>query len=98
MDISTVLQNWPLQAVAAIVAGVVVLLAPRILNYVVAVYLLVVGTLRLVRFFYGHSIRAQALLALVAGVLILVRPTILSYVVGFYLVAIGLLESGILRF
>jgi len=29
MDISTVLQDWPLQAVAAIVAGVVVLLAPR---------------------------------------------------------------------
>ncbi len=36
MDISTVLQNWPLQTTAAIIAGMVVLLAPRILNYAVA--------------------------------------------------------------
>ena len=45
MDVSNVLQNWPLQAIIAIVAGVIVLLAPRILNYTVAAYLLVVGTL-----------------------------------------------------
>ena len=51
MDISSVLQNWPLQATAAIVAGVVVLVAPRILNYAVAAYLLVVGTLGLLHFF-----------------------------------------------
>ena len=50
MDIPTVLQNWPLQAVAAIIAGVVVLLAPRILNYAIAAYLLVVGTLGLLHF------------------------------------------------
>jgi hypothetical protein len=98
MDISTVLQNWPLQATAAIIAGVVVLLAPRILNYAVAAYLLVVGTLGLLHFLYGHAIRPQTVIALVAGVLILIKPNILNYVVGIYLILIGLLDSGILRF
>ncbi len=98
MDISTVLQNWPLQAVAAIVAGVVVLLAPRILNYAVAAYLLVVGTLGLLHAYYGHAVRPQTVIALVAGVLILIRPNILNYVVGIYLILFGLLEAGVLRF
>ena len=98
MDISTVLQNWPLQAVAAIIAGVVVLLAPRILNYAVATYLLVVGTLGLLNFLYGHAVRPQTVIALVAGVLILIKPNILNYVVGIYLILVGLLDSGMLRF
>lgn len=98
MDISTILQNWPLQATAAIVAGVVVLVVPRILNYAVAAYLLVVGTLGLLHFLYGHAIRPQTVIALVAGVLILIKPNILNYVVGIYLILIGLLDSGILRF
>jgi hypothetical protein len=98
MDISTVLQNWPLQAVAAIIAGVVVLLVPRILNYAVAAYLLVVGTLGLLHFLYGHAVRPQTVISLVAGVLILIRPNILNYVVGIYLILIGLLDAGILRF
>mgnify|MGYP001549134354 FL=1 len=97
MDISTILQNWPLQATAAIVAGVVVLVVPRILNYAVAAYLLVVGTLGLLHFLYGHAIRPQTVIALVAGVLILLKPNILNYVVGIYLILIGLLDSGILR-
>ena len=98
MDISTILQNWPLQATAAIVAGVVVLVVPRILNYAVAAYLLLVGTLGLLHFLYGHAIRPQTVIALVAGVLILIKPNILSYVVGIYLILIGLLDLGILRF
>jgi len=34
--------------VLSIVAGVVILLAPKILNYVVAIYLIVVGALGLI--------------------------------------------------
>lgn len=98
MDIATVLQNWPLHAVTAIVAGVVVLLAPRVLNYAVAAYLLVVGTLGLLHAFSGHAVRPQAVISLVAGVLILIKPNILNYVIGGYLILIGLLDSGILRF
>lgn len=97
VEIPTILQNWPLQALAATVAGVVVLLAPRVLNYAVAAYLLLVGVLGLLHYLYGQPLRAQGVIALVAGVLILIRPTILNYVVGIYLIVIGLLEAGIVR-
>ena len=36
-----------LQPIVAIVAGVLILLVPRILNYVVAIYLILVGLLGL---------------------------------------------------
>jgi len=98
VDIPSLLLNWPLPAVVAVVAGVVVLLAPRALNYAVAAYLLVIGAIGLLHFYYGQPIRPQPVLALVAGVLVLIRPNILSYVVGIYLIVIGLLDSGILRF
>jgi uncharacterized membrane protein HdeD (DUF308 family) len=97
MDFATVLQNWPLEAVAALLAGVVVLLAPRILSYTLAAYLLVVGTLGLLHVLHGRPVQPQAVLAVVAGLLILIRPAVLHYVVGIYLIAIGLLDSGILR-
>jgi len=92
------LQQLPLEAVVAIVAGIVVLLVPRILNYAVATYLLVIGILGVLHFWYGHTVRPQAVAALVAGILILVKPAILNYVVGIYLILVGVLELGVLRF
>ena len=92
------LQQLPLEAVVAIVAGILVLLVPRILNYAVATYLLVIGILGVLHFWYGHSVRPQAVAALVAGILILVKPAILNYVVGIYLILVGVLELGVLRF
>ena len=67
MDFSTMVQHWPLHAVVALIAGVVVLLAPRVLNYAVAIYLLVIGALGLLHFFYGQAIRPQTVISLVAG-------------------------------
>jgi hypothetical protein len=98
MDIPTILQNWPLQAAAAIVAGVVILLAPRVLNYAVATYLLLIGAMGLLHYWYGSSVRPQAVISLVAGALVLFKPNILNYTVGVYLILIGLLESGVIRF
>ncbi len=92
------LQQWPVEALVAIIAGILVLLVPRILNYAVATYLLVVGVLVALHFWYGNTIRPQAVAALVAGILILAKPTILNYVVGIYLILIGVLELGIVRF
>jgi len=63
----------------------------------VAAYLLVVGAIGLLLFYYGQSIRPQTVIALVAGVLILIRPNILNDVAGIYLILIGLLDSGLLR-
>ena len=98
MNMPSILQGWPLEAVLAIVAGVVILLVPRVLNYVVAVYLLVIGALGLLQARYGHTVSPQAVIAIVAGVLILIKPAILNYVVGIYLIVFGLLEAGIIRF
>jgi Protein of unknown function (DUF3096) len=39
--------NVPIEPVLALVVGVLILLAPRLLNYLVAVYLIVVGILGL---------------------------------------------------
>ena len=97
MEIPAFLTNWPLQSVLAIVAGVVILLVPRVLSYAVSIYLLAVGVLGLLVFFQGQSVRPQAVIALVAGVVILIKPTILNYVVGIYLIVIGVLEAGIIR-
>ena len=97
MNMPSILQGWPLEAVLAIVAGVVILLVPRVLNYVVAVYLLVIGALGLLQARYGHTVSPQAVIAIVAGVLILIKPAILNYVVGIYLIVFGLLEAGIVR-
>lgn len=38
-----------LQPIVALIAGVLILLMPRLLNYVVAIYLIVVGILGLIR-------------------------------------------------
>ena len=97
MNIPSALQGWPIEAVVAIVAGIVILLVPRVLNYVVAVYLLLVGALGLLQSRYGHSVSPQAVIAIVAGVLILIKPAILNYVIGIYLILFGLLEAGIVR-
>ena len=41
--------NIHLQPVVALVAGILILLIPRLLNYIVAVYLIVIGILGLAR-------------------------------------------------
>ena len=43
MDISTV----PLSPLIALIAGVLILIMPRLLNYIVAIYLIVVGLIGL---------------------------------------------------
>lgn len=38
-----------LQPLAALVAGILILMIPRLLNYIVAIYLILIGILGLVR-------------------------------------------------
>lgn len=97
MDFLNAVQQWPLQAIAALVAGVVVLLVPRTLNYTIAAYLVFIGVSGLLRAYYGTAVPAQSVVALVAGVLVLMKPEVLSYIVGAYLILVGLLQAGILR-
>jgi uncharacterized membrane protein HdeD (DUF308 family) len=97
IDMPDILTNWPLQSLLAIIAGVVILLVPRVLNYAIALYLLAIGALGLLQTGQGQWMSARGLVSLIAGVLILIKPTILNYVIGIYLIFIGLLESGIIR-
>ena len=41
------LTNLPLQPLISLIAGIMILFMPRLLNYIVAVYLIVVGLLGL---------------------------------------------------
>jgi len=43
------LQTIYIQPAIALVAGILILLMPRLLNYIVAIYLITVGTLGLLR-------------------------------------------------
>lgn len=97
VEIPSMIRHLPIEAVTAMIAGLLILLVPRLLNYAIAIYLLVVGLLGLLHVWNGHSVQFHALIALVAGILILVKPAILSYVVGIYLLTVGVLESGLLR-
>lgn len=38
-----------LQPIVALIAGILILLVPRLLNYIVAVYLIIIGILGLIR-------------------------------------------------
>jgi hypothetical protein len=39
----------PLQPIVALLAGILILLMPRLLNYIVAVYLIIIGIVGLLR-------------------------------------------------
>lgn len=43
------MHQYPWEPILSVVAGILVLIAPKILNYTVAVYLIVIGLLGLVR-------------------------------------------------
>lgn len=97
MEIPDLIHGIPLTALAALVAGAVVLLVPRLLNYAVAVYLILIGVHGLLPVLSGHGVQAQPVIAVAAGILVLVKPDVLNWVVGGYLIIVGLLEAGVLR-
>jgi hypothetical protein len=84
-----------LQAVLALTAGVLALLVPRALRYVVGVYLLTIAILGLLRAGNLSSVTLPFVITLVAGIVALTRPRTLHITVGVYLIAIGLI--GLLR-
>ncbi len=43
--------EWTPQPIIALIAGILILIVPRLLSYIVAIYLIIVGILGL---FYGY--------------------------------------------
>lgn len=84
-----------LEAILAMLAGVLILLVPRILPYVVGIYLLVVGGYGVWRGLNLHFIPFKSIVALAAGILALFNPRWLHILVGVYLILTGLF--GVLR-
>ncbi len=84
-----------LQSLVALVAGIMILAIPRLLNYVVAAYLIIAGALGLWMSLRFQHVSPQAIVALAGGVLILIKPRLLNYIVAISLIAIGVL--GLLR-
>jgi hypothetical protein len=41
--------SFPIPALTALIAGILILVIPRLLNYIVAVYLIIIGLLGLIR-------------------------------------------------
>ena len=77
-----------LPPVIALIAGIAILVQPKFLNYIVAIYLIVVGVLGLAPQF---NLAPGPILSIVAGILILVQPKFLNYIVAIYLIASGIL-------
>ncbi len=79
------------QSLVALVAGILILAVPRLLNYVVAAYLIIAGALGLWSSYRFQNISPQAVVSLAGGVLILIKPRLLNYIVAICLIAIGVL-------
>jgi hypothetical protein len=47
---TTMMMGIAIQPVVALIAGILILIVPRLLNYIVALYLIIVGILGLVKF------------------------------------------------
>lgn len=41
------LTQWPIEPLLALIAGILILISPQLLNYVVAIYLIFIGVLGL---------------------------------------------------
>jgi len=46
--------NFSIAPLLALVAGIIILVVPKMLNYVVAIYLIVIGVLGILGYGYGY--------------------------------------------
>jgi hypothetical protein len=49
------------QPVVSLIAGILILIFPKLLNYIVAIYLIVIGIIGLIRWLAGESSIAEKL-------------------------------------
>lgn len=68
-------------------AGIFILLVPRLLNYIIAFYLLIVGASGLAKIFPFPWL--ASIMALGAGMVIFLFPKILNQIVAFLLIMMG---------
>jgi hypothetical protein len=79
-----------LPGVVSIGFGIVIVIFPNVLNYIVGIYLLLLG----LWLWLGASLIIAGIITLVAGVVVLVFPAILNYIFALYLIAAGVIAIG----
>jgi hypothetical protein len=84
-----------LVVIASVGFGVMVLLVPAILNYLLAAYLILLGLFLMLA--VGPPGSLMSVVSLIAGVVILIFPFVVNYAVGIYLLAVGLLLLLLVR-
>lgn len=86
--------GW-MEPLVALLAGVLILVMPNLLNRVVAVYFIVIGAMGLSQGGGPPLVVIKHLVPLVAGVLILVHPRLLNTIIAVTLILVGAL--GLMR-
>ena len=71
--------------IIAIIAGIIIIAFPRILNYVIGIFMVVVGIIWIIG---GGWL--PGVISIVVGIVVLLFPHILNYLVGIYLILLGL--------
>jgi hypothetical protein len=71
--------------IVALIIGILILIFPRILNYLVGIGLIIFGILGIL----GGS-WVMGILSLVFGIVVMIFPRILNYLIGAYLIIVGL--------
>jgi hypothetical protein len=71
--------------IIAIILGVIVMIFPKILNYVVGVIFIASGVFLL----FGHA-WLPGVVSLIIGITVTIFPAILNYLAGIYLILLGL--------
>jgi hypothetical protein len=73
-----------LAGIVAVVFGIVVLAVPRILNYIIAVLMIITGVLWLA----GGS-PLPGIVSIIFGIVVIIFPNVLNYLVAAYLILAG---------
>lgn len=91
MEPNVFAQPQMLESLIALIAGVLILLMPGLLNRVVALYFIIVGGLGFFKSGAYSPLLLRHVVAVAAGIAILAVPRLLNYIVAMALILIGLL-------
>lgn len=78
-----------MEPLLALGTGILILIVPRLLNYIVAIYFIVIGAMSFPRWDLPTYMPLESLIPLVAGVVILIFPRFLNYAVAITLILLG---------
>jgi uncharacterized membrane protein HdeD (DUF308 family) len=79
-----------LPGVISIIIGIIVLVFPHIVNYLVGIYLILLG----LWFIFAASSLIIGIVTIGVGIFVMFFPDILNFIFGIYLIAAGIIAIG----